>query len=145
MDVVTLCKYQSIKRLRDGTLYRCQRCQHERISQRPAEQLHRHCKTLGPGLHLHRIIEKLTGCKPDRKCRCEDRIRQIDDWGVDGCREHLEEIVDWLVEQAKKHQWTLRVPGIGMLARHVSEGVQRWSCRQLVLLAIRRAERKSPL
>ncbi len=90
---------------------------------------------------LHLLIDRLTGNKPDRKCGCEDRIIAMNKWGPSGCREHLDEITDRLVEQANKHDWKIRVPGIGSLARLAPEGVQRWSCRQLALLAIRRAER----
>mgnify|MGYP001230619663 FL=1 len=96
---------------------------------------------LRPGWQLHRLIEKLTGNLPERGCGCRDRITKMNAWGVDGCREHLDEITDWLVKQAEKHGWKLRVPGIGSLARLAPEGVQRWTCRQLVLLAIRRTEK----
>lgn len=38
-------------------------------------------------------------------CRCEDRAKQMDIWGVDGCRKNRDTIVAWLVESAKTNGW----------------------------------------
>lgn len=100
--------------------------------------------TPGPGDQLHQLIEQITKQRPGRECGCKDRISKMNRWGVLKCRRNIDEITDWIVEQATKHDWKLRVPGIGSLARLAPEGVQRWSCRQLALLAIRRSERQRP-
>jgi hypothetical protein len=113
---------------------------------------------LGPGDYLHNLILKWVGEGPTRKCGCEDRIRKMNEWGPDGCREHLEEIVGWLVEQAEKHEWVKKIT-ITINGEKKTKGppvqarLARWltklpggkiplamACRRMVLKAIRQAE-----
>ena len=35
-------------------------------------------------------------------CKCDERAKQMDEWGPDGCEEHFDEIVDWLEEEGKR-------------------------------------------
>ena len=75
------------------------------------------------------------GHYPRPGCSCKSKIRQMNAWGVDGCREHIDEIVDWLVEAAADHgklaRIVVRLPGVRLLARA--------EIRRLVELAIERA------
>ena len=86
----------------------------------------------GPGDYLHDGIKKWVGEGPTRKCGCEDRIRQMNAWGPEQCREHIEEITDWLMEEAGKRGWwkvTTIIP------------CRRFAVRQLLILpAIQQAE-----
>lgn len=85
----------------------------------------------GPGDELHASIVAWIGEEPTLSCGCGDRIRQMNSWGPDGCREHIEEIVAWMVEEAGKRGWwklAVAVPGSGVVIR------------QMVLGAIKRSE-----
>ena len=67
-------------------------------------------------------------------------------WGPATCREHIEEIIDRLEKKANERGWKVRVPGVGGIARIVQklpagESALRWACKQMVLVACRRAER----
>lgn len=117
-------------------------------------------RAAGPGDHLHDIILKTFGEKATRQCGCEDRIAQMNGWGVQGCRRHIKTIINWLVEQIAAHDWivattdaygnevvTERTPPLvvrlARLTMKVPGGATpvRWRCRQLIELAIKRAER----
>jgi hypothetical protein len=52
-----------------------------------------------PGCQLTRLLARLS-IEKQGGCGCEDYARQMDAWGVDGCRERVGEIVDHLREQA---------------------------------------------
>lgn len=88
-------------------------------------------RTQGPGDHLHLAILKWVGEGPTRKCGCEDRIREMNAWGPQGCREHLDTIVNWMEGEAKKRGWwryAVAVPG------------SRYFIKRMVLGAIKQAE-----
>lgn len=90
----------------------------------------------GPGDFLHLIILKRVGEGPTRKCNCEDRIREMNAWGPDGCRENIEKIVGWLVAEANKRGWwrfVVAVPG------------SRYFVKRMVLSAIVLAETEKPI
>jgi hypothetical protein len=114
----------------------------------------------GPGDHLHKIILDMFHQGPNGQCGCEDRIAEMNQWGVEGCRQNIETIVNWLIEQVLAHDWTVveidpygneslgrrsppLVVRLARLTMKVPGGSTpvRWRCRQLVQLAIRRAER----
>lgn len=40
-------------------------------------------------------------------CKCEDRARLMDEWGVEGCRVNRDVIVGWLAESAREKGWPL--------------------------------------
>lgn len=98
-------------------------------------------RELGVGDYLERLIFKITGEVPDKRCPCKNRARQMNRWGVEGCKKRLNTITKWVLDEAQKRQWVIRLPGVSWLARRSPEGLQRWSCRMLVRLAIRQAER----
>ena len=112
----------------------------------------------GPGWWLHRIIRERTGEDVLPGCECLSWIRQMDAWGIAGCRgEHLGEIVARLVGEAAKRGWRLdnatlgarmaarlarwaaKVPGVSWARSEVAQRVsRRW-----VLDACRRAEEEA--
>jgi hypothetical protein len=101
----------------------------------------------GPGDFLHDAILKQVGEGPTRECGCTDRIVKMNAWGPVGCREHLDEIVGWLVEQAKTHKWmdnpTPKLVRLNRWLMKLPGGTKptEFICRQMVLSAIRKAER----
>ena len=114
----------------------------------------------GPGDHLHRIILEMFCEGPTAKCGCEDRIAQMNQWGIEGCRTNIETIVDWLVEQVAAHDWTVvetdaygnekvteRAPPLVVRLARLTMKVPggaipvRWPLPAIVELAIKRAER----
>jgi hypothetical protein len=88
-------------------------------------------KTYGCGDCLHDAILRWVGEVPTRQCSCEDRIRQMNSWGPENCRQNVEEIVDWLVAEATARGWWrffFCAPG------------SRFFARRFVLLAVRDSE-----
>lgn len=62
----------------------------------------------GPGTELKSLLA-LLGFGEAGSCGCGDKARQMDRWGVAGCREHRDEIVAWLTEQQGKQGWKAQV------------------------------------
>lgn len=62
------------------------------------------CQCGGPGTELKALLKSL-GLTPLEGCKCNKRARQMDQWGVAGCREHREEILTWLRKEQKKRNW----------------------------------------
>jgi hypothetical protein len=58
----------------------------------------------GPGTELRSILESLRLSELPG-CGCKSKTRQMDRWGVEGCREHFEEIVGWMREGYEKAGW----------------------------------------
>lgn len=98
--------------------------------------------TGGPGTELKAILASL-GPIP-RNCKCNERARQMDVWGVAGCREHREQILAWLRQEKVKLGWLARLnAAVGAvrtgLAFHLDP---RDVAGSLLDEAIRRAEAK---
>ncbi len=86
----------------------------------------------GPGDFLHDRIKKWFAASPYGGCNCAGRIKQMNAWGVEGCRTNIDTIVGWLQEEAKKHHWLTKLaafmPGSG------------YTIKQFILGAIDEAE-----
>ena len=54
-----------------------------------------------PGTNLANLL-KSCGVHVSVGCSCEPWIKQMDEWGVQGCVEHRQEIIDRLAEQSKR-------------------------------------------
>lgn len=54
-----------------------------------------------PGTNLANLL-KTCGVHVSIGCDCEPWIKQMDEWGVQGCVEHRQEIIDRLADQAKR-------------------------------------------
>jgi IS5 family transposase len=89
----------------------------------------------GPGWHLERLLASL-GLTPGG-CNCEARARQMDLWGVEGCRARRDEILAWLREEQAKRGWAELA---GAAWKALSGGLPL-SAEGLLDEAIRRAEK----
>jgi len=70
--------------------------------------------------------------KTNAGCGCKNYAAQMDQWGVDGCRERESEIIDHLISQ-KEH--------LIAVLRWLPSPLQRQKAKQLVRNAIATAER----
>jgi len=88
-------------------------------------------KVGGPGTELTELL-KSYGIEEKTGCSCRAVARQMDQWGVDGCRQKKN--FDWIVERVKenaqKYSWFLRLPAMLTLPL-------------VITIAIERAEKKS--
>jgi hypothetical protein len=78
----------------------------------------------GPGTELKKLLGKI-GITASPTCSCNARARQMDERGIQWCRDNLDEIAGWLAEEAKKRN----LPFV------------RFAGKKLVQLAISRAEK----
>lgn len=76
----------------------CEACPVRRRTNEPRKIL------IGPGSNLLQLTSDLE-MKPTSTCDCVSRAKQMDEWGVDGCREHHGEIIGWLKESFKEVSW----------------------------------------
>lgn len=58
----------------------------------------------GPGTELKKMLAEV-GITGWQGCQCEARAKQMDLWGVDGCKEHYAEIIAWLHEASSHVSW----------------------------------------
>lgn len=92
----------------------------------------------GPGTELTAIFAEL-GIKPKASCGCKAKARQMDSWGIEGCREHREEILEWMKDAYESSS----------LAEWMAAGASAFWQRKpktlagLLDLAIERAEAKA--
>jgi len=61
-------------------------------------------KGYGPGTELKAILSSV-GINPSANCSCNARMRTMDDWGIEGCKENFDTIVGWLEEKAAEWGW----------------------------------------
>jgi len=72
---------------------------------RPEQEILPWPKGYGPGTELKAILGSV-GINPSPTCSCNAFMRQMDEWGIDGCQEHHAEIVERLREKAEEWGWT---------------------------------------
>jgi hypothetical protein len=80
----------------------------------------------GPGTELKKLLRSY-GVRPSAGCKCNARAREMDERGVEWCRQNIATIIGWLKEEADKGI-------VGRLAW--SERRAQW----FVVTAIRRAK-----
>jgi hypothetical protein len=80
----------------------------------------------GPGTELTELL-KSYGIEEKSGCSCRAVARQMDQWGVDGCRQqkNLDWIVERVKENAKKYSWFLRLPAMITLPLAISMAIER--------------------
>jgi hypothetical protein len=80
----------------------------------------------GPGTELTELL-KSYGIEEKSGCSCRAVARQMDQWGVDGCRQQKN--FDWIVERvkenAKKYSWFLRLPAMLTLPLVITIAIER--------------------
>ena len=84
-------------------------------------------KTAGPGTELASLLRMLGINAKEKGCSCKSHARRMDREGPQWCRDNIETILGWLQTEAKKR----KLPFI------------KTAAKQVVLLAIRRAEKRS--
>lgn len=58
----------------------------------------------GPGTELMNLLASM-GITARLECGCKNKAAQMDEWGVEGCRQRRSEITNWLREEAAKRSW----------------------------------------
>jgi hypothetical protein len=101
------CDFQFVKRVGDKSRHRCRRCKGTvAVAERDPSRVHQTCGTsalapAGPGRELLVLFAEL-GIKPRKECGCKAYARQMNQWGIDGCRQQRCEIIAHLQSQAEK-------------------------------------------
>lgn len=80
------------------------------LSRDPAEKPEKRIRlgSFGPGTELKKLIASL-GINPSPSCDCNAKARQMDEWGVEGCRERRDQIAKDLSDNAPRWKWSDRV------------------------------------
>lgn len=90
----------------------------------------------GPGTELRRLVKEC-GLKELSGCGCASKARQMDRWGIGGCREHRAEIIGWLEQSAATASWgdALKVAAHGYLSvgALVDEAIRRATMRSTAM------------
>lgn len=115
---------------------------------KPATPIRFWPKGYGPGSELKAILSGL-GVNPAPSCDCNAKARQMDEWGVEGCREHLDEIVQGIKENQERWGWkeaiaNLPKAGIKAIFSGLAFKINPLNpIESLVKLAIKQAEQKN--
>jgi hypothetical protein len=80
------------------------------------QRLRRAAPKFGPGTELTALLAEL-GITDFRGCGCASKARQMDRWGVAGCRQHFGTIRGWLVEAMQKASWTSKLSAALLAAK----------------------------
>ena len=83
--------------------------------------------TGGPGTELAAILKTLGIHAKEKGCGCKSHAKRMDREGPQWCRDNIETILGWLETEAKKR----KLPFV------------KTAAKQVVLLAIRRSEKRS--
>jgi hypothetical protein len=110
-------------------------------SDRPAVKIHAWHPEEGPGTELKKILADI-GVNPAPSCDCNGKARQMDLWGVAGCREQFDTIVGWMRDGQDRWGWKEK---LAIAAKAVVSGLVfklNWTDPYpgLIEEAIRRAE-----
>lgn len=94
----------------------------------------------GPGAELKKLLVEF-GINNFAGCRCEERSRQMNLWGVDGCRENFNTIRGWIVEAQTKADWltTIKAAALATASGIATQIDLRDIAGSLVRIAIERA------
>jgi hypothetical protein len=87
--------------------------------ERPAEPVHAWAPGYGPGTELKGLLAQLD-IMPGPNCDCNAKARQMDLWGVAGCRLNYDVIVGWMREGAPRWRWQDK---LAAAARAVATGI----------------------
>lgn len=97
------CVYTLFRTEGERHQFACQRCGNFKWGEfADASMYHTRCGAFGttrmgagPGSELITLLKSL-GLVESYGCGCKDKARQMDAWGIAGCREHAAEIAEWL-------------------------------------------------
>lgn len=96
----------------------------------------------GPGTELKELLASI-GLTP-QGCRCESRVKQMNQWGIQGCRDNREYIINWLREEERKRGWGEKIKAglLTVTTGLITELSPTDPLGSLVDIAISRAEKK---
>ena len=111
------CVFESSRAAQEGslTVYRCRYCGSgiatstappatKPCSVRKRPELARLVTSSGPGTELKKLLGRV-GIKASPTCSCNRRAREMDEHGIQWCRENIDLIAgDWLAGEAKKRK-----------------------------------------
>jgi hypothetical protein len=63
---------------------------------------------MGPGTEIEKLLKSLD-LAGWRGCGCAGKVRQMNAWGVVGCRKHRDQIVGWLREASRQAGWRTKL------------------------------------
>ena len=69
----------------------------------------------GPGRELALLLASL-GVTDLDGCGCKAHVKQMNAWGIDGCREHFDEIVGWLRDGEARFKWADKLKASALAA-----------------------------
>jgi hypothetical protein len=72
--------------------------------------------TAGPGTELMELLKSL-GIQESPGCACNAKARQMNAWGVAGCKERRDEIVQWLRDGQQLFGWKEKLTAAANAAR----------------------------
>lgn len=96
----------------------------------------RNIKQPGPGDYLAKALHD-RGYKMRGGCGCEDKVAQMNRWGLAKCRQKIDTIEGWLVASAKKHAWAAKIA----LGLPLTREVVRAKIREIIVEALDCCER----
>lgn len=70
----------------------------------------------GPGTELKRILAKL-GVNPSPSCDCNAKAKQMDAWGIEGCKQRREDIAKELGDNAPRWGWQDKVKAAALAVK----------------------------
>lgn len=99
--------------------------------------------TGGPGKEMELLLKELD-IHPKVGCPCHEMARQMNVWGVEGCRKHFDYLVEYFRTHIKDYSWVERFKAAAMAVktRLVLELDLLNPVPSLINMAIRRAETK---
>jgi len=62
----------------------------------------------GPGTQLKLLLQEL-GVTSFAGCGCDDKVSQMNRWGVEGCRENFDTIRGWIADAQAKASWSTKI------------------------------------
>lgn len=76
--------------------------------EKPEKPLRCWIPQFGPGTEMKAILSSI-GVNPSPACDCNARARQMDAWGVKGCKEHRDEIIKFIEDGQQRWGWKSRI------------------------------------
>lgn len=103
--------------------------------------------TYGPGSELKKLFLEL-GIAEQLGCNCNAKARQMDSWGIEGCKKQRARLIKWLEFSSGRYKWNEKIVIAGKLlskgllspSLSVEESIKE-SCGLIIDEAIRRAEK----
>jgi hypothetical protein len=93
----------------------------------------------GPGDYLAKALHE-RGYKLRSGCGCEDKVAQMNRWGLAKCKREIDTIEAWLVAAAKKHAWAAKIA----LGLPMTREIVRGKIREIIESSLAQCEAGHP-